>query len=94
MKEKIREQIEELIKTPTVSISSNDLPIEYRDAIHKRVHKKRDIPKIGVELAMFTIENGGQLEDLQKFASGDLVGFINRNNAYVSNDIIVVKDKH
>lgn len=80
---KITKEIEDIIKTPTVLMCKNGMPIEYVNSNPLRKIKKRDVKKVSVFLASYVCEKGGDIDSIKRFSSGDFNRFLSMSNIYV-----------
>ena len=82
MKESIKQEIKNIIKTPTVLRCKDGRPIEYKNSHKYRKIKVRNVNNISIRLMMFIAENGGDISSIQKFSSGDFASFLLLSRIY------------
>lgn len=80
----IEKELKEIIQIPTILLDKDGVPIEYKSSQKKRKIKVRNLEKISVHLMMLIIKNNGDAESIERFSSGNFIGFLNRNRAYTS----------
>lgn len=79
----VEDEIKDIIEIPTVLLDRDGYPIEYKKSREKRKMKIRTLKKpISIHLMMLTLQNGGDLSSLEKFSSGNYIGFLNMNRVY------------
>lgn len=82
MSNKLNEEILEIIKIPTVRQIKGGYPIEYKEAKGKRHMCIRRLDKVSIGLTSVIIKNGGNIDALKKFSSGNIKQYLNMNKVY------------
>lgn len=78
----IIEELEEIIKIPTVLVRKDGFPPEYKDSKKYRKVKVRDIDKISPVLMYYLLNKKADFSSIEKFSSGDFESFLSMSNAY------------
>ena len=82
MSNKLNEEILEIIKIPTVRQIKCGIPIEYKEAKGKRHLCIRRLDEVSIGLTSVIIKNGGNIDALKKFSSGNIKQYLNMNKVY------------
>lgn len=80
---KIKGQLLEYISNPAVLVDKNDAPYEYREGGSiNRLKRRRQNKDMPLELFSFVIESGIAKTQIQEFASGCILNYVETSKIY------------
>jgi hypothetical protein len=83
MTKNVKGELLSIIETPTVLLCKDYTPPEYCNNAKKyRKIKVRRVPNISVNLMSLILAQGGDLNSIEKFSSGDFLRFLQMSNIY------------
>lgn len=79
----IHDQLIEYIATPTVLMTKEEVPYEYKiSGSIQRLKRRRNNPEIPLQLYSFIVSNGIPKNQLREFASGLFLNYVETLNIY------------
>ena len=81
--DKIRDQLIEYISTPTVLVTKDDIPYEFKqNGSVNRLKRRRYNDEIPLQLYSFICHNDVSKSQMQEFASGLFLNYIDTTSIY------------
>ena len=81
--QKIHDQLNEFIKNPTVLVTKDDIPYEFKSTGSvARLKRRRYVEKIPFQLISFVMVNNISKNQLREFASGLFLNYVEMSKIY------------